>query len=89
MLEIIQSSQFKRDIKKAKKQNQDLDRLKSVIVLLAENQTLDDKYQDHLLTGNYKNFRECHIKPNWLLIYKIDNNELLLARLGSHSELFN
>ncbi|EFE15557.1 type II toxin-antitoxin system YafQ family toxin, partial [Enterococcus faecalis] len=67
-----------------------LEKLKEVIVLLQEQQTLPLKYKDHELTGNYIGTRECHIEPDWLLIYKIDGDKLILtlARIGSHSELF-
>lgn len=84
------TSQFKKDLKLAKKQNKNLDKLFAVIELLANGKTLDTKYKDHNLTGNYKGTRECHIEPDWLLIYEIQNKVLVLMvyRLGSHSELF-
>lgn len=90
MLEIFYTSQFKKDYKKAKKQRKDLDQLKKVIVMLQNQQILPKKYRDHRLTGDYVGFKECHISPDWLLIYRIDNDRLILtlARLGSHSELF-
>ena len=77
-------------IKLAKKQNKNLDKLFEVIDILANGGTLDAKYRDHDLTGNYKGTRECHIEPDWLLIYEIcgDVLVLMLYRLGSHSELF-
>lgn len=84
------TSQFKRDLKLAKKQNKNLDKLFEVIDTLASGSTLDTKYCDHELTGNYKGTRECHIEPDWLLIYEIcdDVLVLMLYRLGSHSKLF-
>ncbi|VTS13299.1 mRNA interferase YafQ [Enterococcus casseliflavus] len=90
MLEIFYTSQFKKDYKKAKKQRRDLDQLKKVIVMLQNQQILPEKYRDHKLTGDYVGFKECHISPDWLLVYRIDNDRLILtlARLGSHSELF-
>ena len=80
----------KKDLKLAKKQNKNLDKLFEVIDILANGGTLDAKYRDHDLTGNYKGTRECHIEPDWLLIYEIrgDVLVLMLYRLGSHSELF-
>ena len=80
------TTQFKKDLKLAKK----LDKLFEVIDILANGGTLDAKYRDHDLTGNYKGTRECHIEPDWLLIYEIrgDVLVLMLYRLGSHSELF-
>lgn len=90
MLEIFYTNQFKKDFKKAKKQGKNLEKLKEVLVLLQEQQTLPPKYKDHALAGNYIGTRECHIEPDWLLIYKIDGDKLILtlARIGSHSELF-
>lgn len=84
------TNQFKKDLKLAKKQNKDLDKLFEVIDILANGGTLDAKYRDHDLTGNYKGTRECHIEPDWLLIYEIcgDVLVLMLYRLSSHSELF-
>ncbi len=84
------TNQFKRDLKLAKKQSKNLDKLFDVIDILANGGKLDEKYQDHELTGKYKGSRECHIEPDWLLIYEIrgDVLVLMLYRLGSHSELF-
>ncbi|EPI04503.1 addiction module toxin, RelE/StbE family [Enterococcus faecalis 13-SD-W-01] len=90
MLDIFYTSQFKKDYKKAKKQGRDLAKLKKVLVLLQNKQNLPEKYRDHNLTGSYAGFRECHISPDWLLVYKVDDDQLVLvlARLGSHSDLF-
>lgn len=84
------TNQFKRNVKLAKKQNKNLDELFHVIDVLASGKTLDEKYRDHSLTGNYKDTRECHIEQDWLLIYEIRNDilVLMLYRIGSHSELF-
>lgn len=84
------TSQFKKDVKLAEKQNKNLNKLFEVIEILANGETLDARYKDHSLTGNYKGTRECHIEPDWLLIYEIRNNilVLMLYRLGTHSELF-
>ena len=84
------TSQFKKDLKLAKKQNKNIDKLYAVIETLAKGNTLDPKFKDHELTGNYKGTRECHIEPDWLLIYEIQNDVLvlMLSRLGTHSELF-
>ena len=84
MLSIIPSNQFKKDLKLAKKRGLNLELL-SVVV-----NTLDIKYRDHNLTGNYRDFRECHIEPDWLLVYRTDNDqlELFLFRTGTHSDLF-
>lgn len=84
------TNQFKKDLKLAKKQGRDLDKLFEVINILANGEKLDTKFKDHDLSGSYKGTRECHIEPDWLLIYEIDNNALIfmLYRLGTHSELF-
>lgn len=89
MLEIVFSTQFKKDFKKARKLPfEDLKTIFDIISLLQNQKTLAVKYKDHDLTNNWKNHRECHIKPDCLLIYKIIANELHLVRLGSHSEVF-
>ena len=77
-------------MKLAQKQNKNLDRLFEVIDILANGGTLDAKCKDHDLTGKYKGTRECHVEPDWLLIYEICGNvlALILYRLGTHSELF-
>jgi mRNA interferase YafQ len=84
------TSQFKKDSKLVKKQNKNVEKLYSVIEKLAEGKKLEEKFRDHSLTGNYKGCRECHIEPDWLLIYEIvdDVLVLVLSRTGSHSELF-
>lgn len=73
-----------------KKRGKDLEKLKYIVNELANQRPLDEKYRDHELTGNYRNFRECHIEPDWLLIYRIEKGELTLAlvRTGTHSDLF-
>lgn len=73
-----------------KKRGKDLEKLKYVVNELANQRPLDEKYRDHELTDNYRNFRECHIEPDWLLIYRIEKGELTLAlvRTGTHSDLF-
>lgn len=89
MLEITYSNQFKKDFKKIRKLPlTELKIIFEVISIIEQQVPLDAKYKDHELTGNFFNFRECHIKPDLLLIYKTDKIELKLARIGSHSELF-
>lgn len=84
------TTQFKKDVKAAKKQGKDLEKLYGIIEKLANGEPLELKYRDHFLTGNYKGCRECHIDPDWLLIYEIidDVLVLMLNRTGSHSQLF-
>ena len=88
--EIRYTNQFKRDIKLAKKQNRNLDKLFELIGILADGQVPDKKYRDHDLTGRFTGTRECHIESDWLLIYEIRNEYLILIlyRTGSHSDLF-
>ena len=87
--EVKFTTQFKKDLKLAKKQNKDIEKLFAVVELLANGEKLDFKYKDHDLSGNYKGTRECHIEPDWLLVYEYKNDVLVLMlyRLGSHSEL--
>lgn len=84
------TTQFKRDLKKAQKQNKNLDLLNKVLQQLTDGIPLPEKNRDHALTGNCAGCRECHIQPDWLLIYEIaeDTLFLYLTRTGSHSELF-
>jgi mRNA interferase YafQ len=89
MLNPVRSSQFKKDLKKARRQGKDLDALQAVIIALVEGQDLEERLQDHDLAGNWRGYRECHVNPDWLLIYKVTDEELRLARIGSHSELFD
>lgn len=89
MLPIKRTSQFKKDFKKALKQNKDIEHLKSVIIKLSNQEKLDIKYYDHDLKGKLKNFRDCHIEPDWVLIYQVTDDELILVRIGTHSELFD
>ena len=91
MLKLKITSKFKKDYKRMKKQGKDMRLLGEVIDLLLAEKVLDDKYHDHPLYGNYVGFRECHILPDWLLIYAIDTDQLILtaSRTGSHSDLLN
>jgi len=82
------TTQFKKDYKRVNKQNKDLSKLRAVIEKLVAGQSLDPKYKDHQLSGNWKGHRDCHIEPDWILIYRITPDDLYLERTGSHSELF-
>jgi mRNA interferase YafQ len=90
MLNLQLSKQFKKDYKKVVKQGKSTNELWFVIDNLRKCEKLPPKFEDHPLTGNYKNHRECHINPDWLLIYKVDKDKLVLTavRTGSHSELY-
>lgn len=91
MLDIRYRKQFKKDYKRALKQpGHTSERFQAVVELLANEKELPAKYRDHALTGDYVGFRECHILPDWLLVYKVEKEilTLTLTRTGSHSELF-
>ena len=87
---VMPTNQFRKDLKLAQKRGYDLEKLKAVLHVLENGQTLDPKYKDHVLVGNYVGCRECHIQPDWLLIYRIDGDQLIvvLSRTGTHSDLF-
>ena len=90
MLRLVLSSKFKKDLKRSKKSGKNLNKLYSIITKLQNQTLLDPSYKDHPLTGSYEGFRELHIEPDWLLIYAIKNDILVLSltRTGSHSDLF-
>ena len=87
------TTEFKKDYKKIKKQNKNIEKLKTIIEQLASSNKLEEKYKDHKLNDNkrFKDCRECHIEPDWLLVYRINNNQLilLLVETGTHSDLFS
>lgn len=91
MLDVFYSSKFKKDYKLAKKQGKDMELLLDIVDILAEEKPLASKHKDHPLSGDYIGHRECHIQPDWLLIYKVDDKKLVLTltRTGTHSELFD
>ena len=88
MYKIFRTNSFKKDYKKLT--SKEKDELKKVIIILSNGEELEEKYKDHKLIGNYLGCRECHIRPDLLLIYRIDDDilELALVRVGSHSKLF-
>lgn len=90
MLDIRFNNRMKRDVKLMKKRGKNLSKLEEVLNKLANYETLPEKNKDHQLKGEWKDFRECHIEPDWLLIYRIEENELILyaTATGSHADLF-
>ena len=82
------TTQFKKDYKRVKRQNKDLTKIQTLIKKLVSREILGAKYKDHSLTGSLKGYRDCHIEPDWLVIYKITQDTLILERTGSHSDLF-
>ena len=88
MLTPVTSSRFRRDVKKLEKRGKDMDKLRKVLRLLVEEQPLPEQYRDHALRGDWFGFRDLHIEPDWLLLYRIEGDELQLARSGTHADLF-
>lgn len=90
MLDIVSSNRFKKDLKLAIRRGYRIELLESVVERLAAREPLDPIFRDHLLAGDYGGFRECHITPDWLLVYQIQEEALilLLSRTGTHSDLF-
>lgn len=87
MLSIASTSRFDKDLRKMKKRGENLALLFAVVTDLANEISLPPKNHDHTLSGNWLGFRECHIRPDWLLVYKIDGGTLMLYRTGTHSDL--
>lgn len=88
MLIAIYTKRFEKDVELTKRRNKNLEKLKEVIGKLILQESLDTRYKDHVLTGNYSGRRECHIEPNWLLIYKLEEKRIIFERTGTHSDLF-
>ncbi|MDD7218394.1 MAG: type II toxin-antitoxin system YafQ family toxin [Clostridia bacterium] len=89
MLDVRYSTKFKKDFKTCVKRHYKMKLLQQAIDILRIPDVLPPKNRDHNLSGNYCNYRECHIEPDWLLIYRQENNELLLYRTGTHTDLFD
>ncbi|MXX10810.1 MAG: type II toxin-antitoxin system YafQ family toxin [Nitrospira sp. SB0677_bin_15] len=88
MLTPVRSTQFKRDVKKARKQGKDLTKLRTVLAALIRQEPLAVQQRDHPLRGIWKGYRETHVETDRLLIYRVEGSELHLVRIGSHSDLF-
>ncbi|MDQ3021156.1 MAG: type II toxin-antitoxin system YafQ family toxin [Bacteroidota bacterium] len=88
MLKPIFTKRFNKDLKRIKKSKSDIEQFKYVSSKLINEEKLELKYRDHKLIGNYIGRRECHIEPDWLLIYKIEDDKIIFERTGTHSELF-
>ena len=84
----ISGAQFRRDVKLAERRGKDMAKLRELILLLIEGEPLPPRYKDHSLGGDWKHLRDCHIEPDWLLLYKIDGVDLYLVRTGTHADLF-
>lgn len=88
MKQVSQTKQFSRDVKRMRKWGKDLVKLKEVVSLLARGEALGRKYRDHSLIGDWKGSRDCHMEPDWVLIYTVEEDFLRLERTGTHSDLF-
>lgn len=89
MLNLVVENSFKKDIKRAQKRRKDLEKIWAVAETLQQGKTLAAKYRPHKLSGNWSPFWECHIEPDWLLIYLITDESLILVRTGTHTDLFD
>ena len=87
-LGIRRTSQFKKDVKRMLKRGKDLDKLVVVVQVLSAERKLPTRYRNHPLKGQYRNKQDCHIEPEWILLYAVEDNELVLYRTGTHSDLF-
>jgi mRNA interferase YafQ len=89
-LAVVATTQYEKDAKKARKRGKDMSRLLAVVDALRNRRALAERHRDHGLTGDWRGWRDCHIEPDWLLLYRIDEKagELILGRTGTHSDLF-
>ncbi len=88
MLKPVFSNRFDKDLKRMLRRGKEAEKIKDVIRKLINEERLDEKYRDHPLKGNYKGCRDCHVEPDWILIYRIYGNQIQFLRTGSHSDLF-
>ena len=90
MFRFITTNRFEKDYKLMQRRGKEINKLDAIMRKLIHGETLDMKYKNHALKGNYKDRRECHIEPDWLLVYKIDKNEkaIIFERTGSHADIF-
>ncbi len=88
MKAIRRTTRFKKDIKRMKKRGKSFDKLKEILAKIVNDEPLEAKHRDHLLVGQYIGTRECHIEPDWLLIYESSGDDIILVRTGTHADLF-
>jgi mRNA interferase YafQ len=88
MLETIFTHRFRKDLERMQRRGKDAEKLKAVIARLVAQEPLEIKHRDHPLKGEYTSRRECHIEPDWLLIYKVEKDYIIFERSGSHADLF-
>jgi mRNA interferase YafQ len=91
LFSVVPTNRFKRNLKCISRQNKNIDELETIVNIIAARDILPPSNRDHTLTGNYSEHRECHIEPDWLLIYRVDEDDetIILVRTGSHSDLFS
>ena len=87
-MKILQTKQFKKDIKRVSKRGKSKEKLIEVLRILEKGEELPEKYRDHRLSGDWVGRRDCHVEPDWVLIYKVTEDSIILERTGSHSDLF-
>jgi mRNA interferase YafQ len=87
-LAVRQTTAFRRDVRRLGRRGADLAKLEHIVALLAAGETLEARHRDHSLAGDWRSFRDCHVEPDWVLIYRAEGDELQLARTGSHADLF-
>lgn len=88
MLQAIYLNRFEKDLKRIQKRGKDMNKFKTLVLKLLAGEELEQRYRDHLLVGNFANRRECHLEPDWLLIYRFDGEKVIFERTGSHADLF-
>ncbi len=88
MKQLSQARQFTRDVKRMRKRGKNLNKLKIIVSKLAQDEPLEPRHKDHALSNNWRDSRDCHIEPDWILIYTVDEESLRLERTGTHSDLF-
>ncbi len=88
MLKPVHLRKFKNEIEKSKKRGKNMEKIKEVMTLLTHEEPLDQRHKNHKLKGDYIGYWECHIEPDWLLIYRKTEKEIIFARTGTHSDLF-
>jgi len=88
MLKPAYTNQFKKELDSMIRRGKDKLKIAAVITALIEQKPLEPKHRDHALTGNFKGRRDCHVEPDWVLIYKVDDDEIIFERTGTHSDLF-
>jgi mRNA interferase YafQ len=86
--EVVRSTAFKKDVKRAEKRGKDMRKLRAVILLLLDDKPLEPRHRDHPLKGDWVGYSDLHVEPDWVLLYRVTEAELMLARTGTHSDLF-